>query len=50
MAKKLLHITVKGKKKIWGVQFEGDDEFLDDWLDDGLDVDEIVCEIGGEYQ
>jgi len=44
MAKKLLHITVKGKKKIWGFQFEGEEEYLEDWLEDGLEVDEVIAE------
>jgi len=44
MPKKLLHITVQGKKKTWGFQFEGDDQYIEDWRADGLDVDEVIAE------
>jgi hypothetical protein len=42
---KLLNITVNGNTKTWGFQFVGDDEYLDEWRDDGLDVDEVVWEV-----
>ena len=44
--KKLMSITVHGNEKDWSFQFEGDDEFLDDWRDDGLEVDEVLWEVG----
>ena len=43
---KLLNITVRGETKTWGFQFVGDDKYLDEWRADGLDVDEVVWEMG----
>lgn len=40
--KKLLSITVKGKSHTWSFNFYGDDKYLDQWRDDGLDIDEVV--------
>jgi hypothetical protein len=44
MPKKLFNITVHGLKKTWGFQFEGDDQYIEDWRADGLDVDEVIAE------
>lgn len=46
--KKLFNITVEGFNKTWGFLFEGDDEFLQDWRDDGLEIDEVIAFIGGD--
>lgn len=46
--KKLLSITVQGINKLWSFNFEGDDEFLKEWRDDGLEIDEIIATIGEE--
>lgn len=43
--KKLMSITVEGNNKRWSFEFEGDDEFLEEWREDGLEVDEIVATI-----
>ena len=35
-------ITVHGNHKTWGFEFDMPYMYLDDWLDDGLDVTEIL--------
>lgn len=42
---KLLSITVQGINHIWSFEFEGDDKFIEEWREDGLEIDEIVAEI-----
>ena len=42
---KLLSITVQGKTKLWSFDFDGDDQYLDEWREDGLEVDEVICTI-----
>lgn len=42
---KLLSITVKGKTKTWCFEFEGDDQYIEEWREDGLEIDEIVGEL-----
>ena len=42
LSKKLLGIEVKGKTKTWGFNFYGDPKHLQEWLNDGLDVYEIL--------
>ena len=44
--KKLLSITVQGISKTWAFNFIGDDKYIDEWRDDGLEIDEIIAEIG----
>lgn len=39
MGKKLISIIVKGKEKEWGFSFYGDPEDLQEWREDGLQVD-----------
>ena len=46
--KKIFSITVQGINKTWAFNFEGDDEFLEEWRDDGLEIDEVVAEIDFE--
>ena len=41
MKKRFLIITW-GKEKAWSFMFMGDDRHLDDWLEDGLEVYEVV--------
>lgn len=40
--KKLLSIKVRGAEKDWSFSFYGDPKHLDEWRDDGLEIDEIV--------
>ena len=42
---KLMSITVHGISKDWAFQFVGDDQYLDEWRDDGLEIDEVVWEV-----
>ena len=39
---KLLYIEVKGKEKEWSFSFYGDPKYIDEWREDGLEIDEIV--------
>ena len=45
---KLFSITVNGINKQWSFNFEGDDQFLEEWRDDGLEIDEVIAEIDFE--
>lgn len=38
MSKKLMMITVRGDSHRWCFQFYGDLEYLQEWIDDGLDI------------
>lgn len=42
MGKKLLSVTVKGKHKTWSFDFYGDPQYIQEWLDDGLDI-VVIC-------
>lgn len=39
--KQLLAITVRGKQHTWTFHFDGDPKYLQEWRDDGLEVDEL---------
>lgn len=41
MGKKLLIISVKGKDHSWSFEFYADPKYLEDWREDGLEVDEV---------
>lgn len=41
MSKKLFEITVHGKSKTWGFLFDGEEKYLQDWVNDGLDVSRV---------
>lgn len=41
MAKKLLSVTVRGRRHEWGFNFYGDPAHLEEWRRDGLEIDEI---------
>lgn len=40
--KKLLSLEVKGKNKTWSFNFYGDTKYLNDWREDGLNINEVV--------
>lgn len=40
---KLLSVTVKGKEKTWAFNFMADPQYLDEWREDGLKIDEVVA-------
>lgn len=40
--KKLYQIAVRGKTKEWLFDFKGDPRYLQEWLDDGLDIAEVL--------
>ncbi len=42
MAKRLLSIQVKGQNKTWSFNFIGDTKYLDEWREDGLEIDEVI--------
>lgn len=44
MSKKLLSITVKGNHHEWSFNFYADHKYIQEWRDDGLEIDEI-CNI-----
>ena len=39
--KKLLSLEVKGAEKSWSFSFYGDPKHLNEWRQDGLEIDEI---------
>jgi hypothetical protein len=39
---KLMSVEVKGKTKLWSFEFYGDPKYLDEWREDGLEVNEII--------
>ena len=41
MTKRLYSITVKGDKHLWGFNCWLDPQYLDEWLEDGLEITEI---------
>ena len=45
MSKKLLSVTVKGNEKTWVFDFYADPKYLEEWREDGLEVNEILNEI-----
>jgi len=40
--KKLLSVEVKGAEHNWSFNFYGDPKHLEDWREDGLEVNEII--------
>ncbi len=40
--KKLYSIKVKGREKTWSFLCELDPQYLSEWREDGLEIDEIV--------
>lgn len=44
---KLYSVTVHGINKVWAFDVEAEEEWVEDWRNDGLEVDEIICTIGG---
>jgi len=45
VAKKLLSITVRGKHKKWCFTLLEDPKYLEEWREDGLEIDEICNSI-----
>ena len=45
MAKKLMSITVRGKKKEWSFDFYADPKYWPDWEEDGLEVYQVQNQI-----
>ena len=45
MGKRLLSIQVKGQNKTWSFNFYGDPKYLDEWREDGLEIDEVINSI-----
>jgi len=41
MSKKLLSVTVKGNQSKWTFNFYGDQNHIQDWVNDGLEIVEI---------
>lgn len=42
---KLLSIEVRGKEHNWSFNFHGDPKHLDDWRNDGIEINEICNSI-----
>ncbi len=40
--KRLFQITIKGKTEEWAFDFEADEKYWQDWLDDGLNVKMVM--------
>lgn len=40
--KRKIEITVRGKSDTWGFVFQGDPKYLEEWLEDGLEVSEVL--------
>lgn len=43
--KKLLSVVVHGKYKTWDFNFVGDDKYLEEWREDGLEIEEVCYTI-----
>ena len=41
MTDKLLTLTVRGHEKTWCFEFYGDPQYLDEWREDGLEINEV---------
>ena len=41
MPNKLLSISVKGNNSLWSFNFYGDTRYIDEWREDGLEIDVI---------
>ena len=39
---KVMMITVRGKRHEWCFEFDGDPKYLDEWREDGLEIDEVL--------
>jgi len=44
---KLYSLTVHGTNKTWAFEIEAEPEWVDDWRNDGLEIDEIVWQTEG---
>ena len=44
---KLYSITVRGINKTWAFDIPAEPEWVEAWRADGLEVNEIICTIGG---
>lgn len=40
-----MSITVKGKSRTWCFEFIGDEQYLKEWRDDGLDISRTMNEV-----
>lgn len=40
--KKLLSLEVRGAEKDWSFEFYGDPKYLEDWREDGLEINEVM--------
>lgn len=39
---KVYSITIKGKEKHWNFTFWADSDFVNDWIDDGLEINDVI--------
>jgi hypothetical protein len=42
---KLYALTVCGTNKVWSFEIPAEPEWVEDWRNDGLEVDEIIADI-----
>lgn len=42
---KLYSLTVSGINKQWSFEIPAEPEWVEDWRNDGLEVDEVVCQM-----
>jgi len=42
MSEKLLAVTVTGKQHSWSFHTYADPKYIQEWLDDGLEVEEVI--------
>ena len=47
MRNETIRITIHGNSKVWCFEVQAEPEWVDDWRKDGLEVDEVICTIGG---
>ena len=41
-------ITIKGNTKTWCFLIEGAEKYLEDWLEDGLEIDRVISSVDYE--
>ena len=39
---KLLSIEVKGKTKVWSFKFYADPKYIEQWREEGLEINEVI--------
>ena len=43
-------IVIRGYYKTWAIEVYAEPEWVEAWRKDGLEVDEVICTIGGDEE